>query len=122
MPDIQIPAETVEQFAMFMQRRDAIEQGGIIDGVARPTWEELGEGGQEAYMRDAMAYVSALLRLGLRPVEPPDAWEYGWFCEWADGSGTSQLLMGAETWGPRGRVFRARRRPSAPAGPWEAIE
>ena len=51
--------DLVDQFAMFMQRRDAIEQGGIIDGVARPTWDELGVGGQEAYMRDALAYVGA---------------------------------------------------------------
>jgi hypothetical protein len=56
----------VEQFAMFMQRRDAVEQGGIVDGVARPTWEELGESGQEAYIRDATAYVGALELLGMR--------------------------------------------------------
>ena len=70
MPDIQIPADTINQFAMFMQRRDAIEQGGIIDGVARPTWDELGEGGQEAYLRDAIAYVGAMVQLGLRPPAP----------------------------------------------------
>lgn len=53
--------------------------------------------------------------------EITDEWEYGWFCEWADGSGTSRLLMGSETWGPRGRVFQARRRPGSAPGPWVPV-
>lgn len=52
--------------------------------------------------------------------EEPE-WEYGWFCEWDDGSGISRLLMGAEMWGPKGRVFQMRRRTKAP-GPWVPLE
>ena len=47
-------------------------------------------------------------------------WETGWFCEWDDGSGVSRLLMGAETWGPRGRVFQMRRRKPSP-NPWVPV-
>lgn len=71
--EVEVPRELVGQFAMYMQRRDAFEQGVVVDGVARPSWDELGEEGHTAYMRDAIAYVGALVQMGLRPETPATA-------------------------------------------------
>ena len=55
----------VEQLAMFMQRRDAFDQGIVVNGNAHPTWEELaGLGGHESYLRDARAFIAAMTKLG----------------------------------------------------------
>ena len=66
---VEIPREVVGQFAMFMQARDAFDNGRDASGVIRPTWDEIGRPTQDAYLRDAMAYIDALVRLGFRPVE-----------------------------------------------------
>ena len=58
---------TAEQLAMFMAARDAHENGKWPDGLTHPTWEELGEPGQEAYRKDATTVVAAMVRLGWLP-------------------------------------------------------
>lgn len=52
------------QLAMFMQARDAVRLGGIIDGVAHPTWAEVSLVGQEEYLADAGAALDAVEALG----------------------------------------------------------
>jgi len=54
----------IEQFAMFMQARDARLHGMRFDGVHHPTWEECGPIGQADYRRDADTYLTALRHLG----------------------------------------------------------
>lgn len=73
---------------------------------------------------DTERLIDAILAAGFRRQGPitDDDYEVAWFCEWDDGSGTSQLLMGSENWGPRGRVFQMRRRKPSEAGPWEPLE
>lgn len=56
--------ETLLQFAMFMQARDA-RPNGEFTGV---TWNMLAPlGGQAEYLRDAEAYLSAIEMLGYTP-------------------------------------------------------
>lgn len=65
-------AHAIEQLAMFTQAIDARENGIIYDGVAHPTWEELGDvlDGREAYLKDAERTVRAMILLGWGPVYP----------------------------------------------------
>lgn len=58
---------TIAQLAMFMQGRDAHENGKWADGLTHPTWEEIGPAGQEAYVKDATALLRAIVHLGWAP-------------------------------------------------------
>lgn len=59
--EVQTRERDLLQLAMFMQARDA-RPDGLFTGV---TWEmiEMG-GGQEEYLKDAEAYLSAIEKLG----------------------------------------------------------
>lgn len=52
--------ETIAQLALFMNARDNGESGTAL-------WETLDRAGQESYLRDAAAIVSAMTHLGWAP-------------------------------------------------------
>ncbi|WP_136054335.1 hypothetical protein [Microbacterium sp. K24] len=60
-------AAVVEQIAMFTQKHDAIRYGSVVDGVAHPTWAELGPDAAEEYLADAERTVRAMVALGWGP-------------------------------------------------------
>lgn len=49
----------VEQLAMFMNARDNAESGTVL-------WDQLDHAGREEYTKEAMSFVSAMVRLGWR--------------------------------------------------------
>ena len=49
-----------ELLAQAMQRRDAAAYGAVIDGVAHPTWDEIGSPGRRDYLDDARFAIRAL--------------------------------------------------------------
>ncbi len=57
----------ITQIAMFTAAREAATHGVVRDGVAHPTWEELGEMGQDAYLAEATTTVDAMIALGWEP-------------------------------------------------------
>lgn len=57
-------AKVSEQIAMFTQKHDAIRYGSVVDGVAHPTWEELGPDAAAEYRADAERTVRAMVALG----------------------------------------------------------
>lgn len=57
----------IEQIAIFTAAREAAMHGVVRDGTAHPTWEELGEMGQDAYLAEATATVDAMVALGWEP-------------------------------------------------------
>lgn len=57
-------AMVAEQIAMFTQKHDAIRYGSVVDGVAHPTWEELGPDAAAEYRADAERTVRAMVALG----------------------------------------------------------
>lgn len=62
-------ARVVEQLAMLTQRADAYDNGTGPDGKMHPTWDELGEPGQEAYRAEALRTLRAVAHLGWGPIE-----------------------------------------------------
>lgn len=99
--------ETREAIARIVRTR--LDQYNMADFMEGPM--HLPEG-----ITDAI-----LARFNVTPKTDTDEaeWEYGWFCEWDDGSGISRLLHdGAEKWGPNGRVFQMRREKP---GPWVPV-
>ena len=54
---------TIEQLAMFMNARDAVESGTV-------RWADLADGGREADRKDAAAVVAAMRALGWAPKLP----------------------------------------------------
>lgn len=65
---VQQKTHASEQIAMFTAAREAVTHGRVDrDGVAHPTWEELGPMGQEAYLSEAVATVAAMCALGWEP-------------------------------------------------------
>lgn len=56
---------TIEQLAMFMNARDAVESGTV-------RWPDLDEVGREAYRKDAAAVVAAMRVLGWAPKLPDE--------------------------------------------------
>ena len=57
----------VVQIAMFTAAREAVTHGVVTDGIAHPTWDELGEMGQDAYLAESQSTVDAMVALGWEP-------------------------------------------------------
>ena len=55
------------QIGMFTAQVEAAKYGEAREGVAHPTWEELGEMGQDAYLAEATTTVDAMIALGWEP-------------------------------------------------------
>lgn len=107
-PDPRLEA-TVVQLAMFQQRLDAVEHGIVRDGVAHPTWDELGPlDGQEQYLTEARRIVEAMRVLGWTP-PAAGAWPkmspvfesteaaYAWLSEAARSRSADPLSQAAST-------------------------
>lgn len=61
----------VLQVAMVHQRADAMEWGGRDKDnpdIIHPSWDEIGETGQQEYIKDAKLSVQALVAIGWSPV------------------------------------------------------
>lgn len=64
---------TITQLALFMQTRDAKQFGATVDGQLTPSWDDVGPAAQEEYLRDAGAFLVAVVTLGYTAPEETES-------------------------------------------------